>query len=325
MKLATEKAGGPDGRLLVVSRDLSTVAPATGIADTLQQALDHWDELQPRLENLYAMLNAGEAISARQFDVNEMAAPLPRAWQWLDGSAYSTHGELMQQAYDLPAIPTDPPLMYQGMSHQFLGATENVPLPTEEHGIDFEGEFGVITGKVPMSTSAEDSLRHVRLVVQINDWSLRVLGVAEMKTGFGWISAKPACTVAPVAVTPDEFGSSWRDGRIAGRLDVALNGERFGSVPSEGMQFGFHELIARAAQTRDLCTGTIVGSGTVSSPDYGRVGSCCIAERRAIETIASGAPRTPFIKFGDRVSMTGCIDGQEIPPFGTIDQVVVKA
>lgn len=325
MKFATARSGTRDGQLLVVSRDLSTAAPATGIAETLQQALDDWQQIEARLEEVYRQLNKGVVAQARPFRAAEMAAPLPRAWQWLDGSAFPNHGELMQRAYDLPPIPTDPPLMYQGMSHQFLGATDDVRLPSEEHGIDFEGEFGAITGEVPMGTSAEEALDHVRLLVQINDWSLRALGAPEMKTGFGWISAKPACSVAPVAVTPDELGSGWRDGRIIGRLDVELNGERFGSVPADDMQFGFHQLIARAAETRSLCAGTIVGSGTVSSPDYRNVGSCCIAERRAIETIEHGSARTPFMRFGDRVRMTAIVEGDECPPFGTIDQQVVES
>lgn len=214
-----------------------------------------------------------------------MEAPLPRAWQWLDGSAYPSHGELVQRAYALPPIATDPPLMYQGLSHEFIAPTAEVPLPDEAHGIDFEGELGVITGPVPMGASATEALSAVRLLVQINDWSLRALAVDEMKTGFGWVSAKPACAMAPIAVTPDQLGSFWSAGRVDGCLEVTLNGERFGSVPTKGMQYGFHELIARAAYTRNLCAGTIIGSGTVSSPSYEKVGSCCIAERRAIEMI----------------------------------------
>jgi fumarylacetoacetate (FAA) hydrolase len=231
---------------------------------------------------------------------------------------------LMQKAFRLPPIETDKPLMYQGMSHQFLGATDDMPLPSEADGIDFEGELGVITGEVPMGIDAESALGLVRLVVQINDWSLRTIAPVEMKTGFGWVQAKPACSVAPVAVTPDELGTAWRDGRLHGRLEVALNGERFGSVPTEGMEFGFGELIAHAARTRSLCAGTIIGSGTVSSPDYEATGSCCLAERRAIETIAEGAPRTPFMRFGDRVRMSASAEGVAEPLFGTINQKVVQ-
>jgi fumarylacetoacetate (FAA) hydrolase len=322
MKLATERDGTPDGRLLVVSRDLTRAVPA-GAAATLQDALDRWDAVAPELEALYAALNEGTAPDARPFDPGAMAAPLPRAWQWLDGSAYPSHGELMQQAFKLPPIESDKPLMYQGMSHLFLSATDDIPLPSEADGIDFEGELGVITGEVPMGTRAEAALDRVRLLVQINDWSLRTIAPIEMKTGFGWVQAKPACSVAAVAVTPDELGDAWRDGRLHGRLEVALNGERFGVVPTEGMEFGFGELIAHAARTRRLCAGTIIGSGTVSSPDYRSTGSCCMAERRAIEMIADGAPRTPFLHFGDRVRMTASADGVADPLFGAIDQVVV--
>jgi fumarylacetoacetate (FAA) hydrolase len=321
MKLATERDGTRDGKLVVVSRDLSAMVSATGIAATLQQALDQWDDLRPALETLSERLNEGGAEGASPFAPERLAAPLPRAWQWLDGSAYPTHGELMQRAFNLPPIATDPPLMYQGMSHQFLAAGDDVALPSEADGIDFEGELGIVTGEVPMGVTAADALGHVRLIVQINDWSLRAIAPIEMKTGFGWIGAKPACSIAPVAVTPDELGAAWRDGRVDGRLDVTLNGERFGAVPSFDMQFGFHELIAHAARTRSLCAGTIIGSGTLSSPEHAETGSCCLAERRAIEAIESGAPRTPFMRFGDRVRMEAWVGGER--PFGTIDQRVV--
>lgn len=321
MKLATERSSGPDGRLLVISRDLGRAAAADAIAPTLQAALDRWDEVRPGLEQLSDDLNAGR-VHGRPFAPEAAAAPLPRAWQWLDGSAYPTHGQLMQQAYGLPPIPSRPPLIYQGMSHLFLSGSEDVVLPDAAHGIDFEGELGAITGPVPMGASPEEALAAVRLLVQINDWSLRVLGAAEMKTGFGWVTAKPACSMAPVAVTPDEFGPAWANGRLHGRLEVTLNDALFGNVPAEPMEFGFGELIAHAATTRKLCAGTILGSGTLSSPDYREVGSCCIAERRAIETIAHGAARTHFLRDGDRVRMTATADGIDVPPFGSIDQRV---
>ena len=322
MKLATERSDGPDGRLLVVSRDLTQVASADRIAPNLLAALERWHEVRPALEHLSDELNSGRARDARPYDPDRLAAPLPRTWQWLDGSAYPSHGRLMQVAYNLPPIPSDPPLMYQGMSHRFLSATEEVILPDAAHGIDFEGELGVVTGDVSMGASSSDALAAIRLLVQINDWSLRVLGAAEMKTGFGWVNAKPACSMAPVAVTPDELGPAWENGHLQGRLEVKLNGELFGNVPSEPMEFGFHELIAHAAKTRDLCAGTIVGSGTLSLPDYAQQGSCCIAERRAIEMIELGSPRTSFLSSGDRVEMTAWADGLDVPPFGTIDQRV---
>jgi fumarylacetoacetate (FAA) hydrolase len=322
MKLATENVGTRDGRLLVVSRDLSRAAPASELSGTLQDALERWDEMRPALQSLYEELNQGRVEGAFDLRLEKLMAPLPRAWQWLDASAYPTHGELMQRAYDLPPIPTDPPLMYQGMSHRFLAAHEDVPLPSEEHGIDFEGEFGVITGEVPMGTSAADALSLVRLLVQINDWSLRVIAPVEMKTGFGWIQAKPACSLAPIAVTPDELGGAWRNGRLQGTAHIQLNGQRFGDVPTHGMQFGFGELIEHAARTRSLCAGTIIGSGTVSSPEYRSTGSCCIAERRAIEVVDGGSPQTSFMRFGDRVRMEASAEGQGMPLFGAIDQVV---
>jgi fumarylacetoacetate (FAA) hydrolase len=323
LKLASEKHGR-DGRLLVVSRDLTTAAPATGIAATLQNALDRWDEVEPALQELYAQLNAVDTRGARRFDSFALTAPLPRAWQWLDGSAFATHGELMQRAFGLPALESDVPLMYQGMSHNFLGGAEPVPLPREADGIDFEGEFGVITGDVPMGTRAADAAQYIRLAVQINDWSLRALAVPEMKTGFGWIRAKPACSVAPVAVTLDELGADWHDHRIQATLEIHRNGERFGRVPATHMAFGFDDLIAHAAETRSLCAGTIIGSGTVSSPDYRAVGSCCISERQALEMIDFGEKRTPFLSFGERVRMEAWGGGAAVPLFGTLDQQVAK-
>lgn len=324
MKFATARTSGPDGRLLVVSRDQRTAAPAAGIASSLREALEHWDAVRPALEALYDALNDDRATEAFPFDPLHADAPLPRAWQWLDASAFPAHGQLMQRAFDLPAIPTVPPLMYQGLSHCFLGPADDVPLPSEADGIDFEGEFGIVTGDVPMGCPADAALSHIRLLVQINDWSLRAIAPVEMKTGFGWIHAKPACSMAPIAVTPDEFGAAWRDGRLAATLRIERNGERFGDVPSGEMQFGFHELIAHAARTRALCAGTVIGSGTVSSRDYRVTGSCCIAERRAIEMIDAGAPATAFLGFGERVRMAARVEGQG-EPFGVLDQRVVKS
>ena len=253
-----------------------------------------------------------------------MAAPLPRAWQWLDGSAYPSHGQLMQQAFKMPPIETDLPLMYQGMSHQFLGPCEDVPFPTEEDGIDFEGEFGIITDFVPLGTSAADAMAHIKLVVQINDWSLRRLAPIEMKTGFGWIQAKPACSLAPAAITPDLLGEAWQNGRVCLPLEVMWNGEAFGRPNGKEMAYGFHELIAHAARTRSLCAGTIIGSGTVSNADHRAVGSTCVAERRGIEMIDHGEARTGFLRFGDQVRMEArSADGT--PLFGSIDQKVARA
>jgi fumarylacetoacetate (FAA) hydrolase len=282
----------------------------------MQEVLERWDELAPQLAAI------GEFPEL--LDTAKLAAPLPRAWQWLDGSVYSTHAELMQIAFGLDPIESDRPLMYQGMSDRFYGPTDDVRLPSEEHGIDFEGEFGVIVDHVPMGTSSAEALKHVRLLVQINDWSLRAIAPVEMKTGFGWIQAKPACSMAPFAVTPDELGDQWRDGRVCLDLHIAWNGRPFGRANGRPMLFGFGDLIAHAALTRDLVAGTIIGSGTVSNEGYREVGSSCISEVRAIEMIDEGKARTGFMRFGDRVRMEArATDGTA--PFGAIDQQVVPA
>ncbi len=323
MKLATLDDGTPDGALHVVSRDLTRATSAAAISPTLQAALERWNEAAPQLTELAAALEAGSATEIR-FAPSRALAPLPRAWQWLDGSAYESHGDLMQKVFGLDPVPRDRPLMYQGMSDRFLGPTEDVPLPSEEDGIDFEGEFGVITDAVLMGTSADRALSHIRLVVQINDWSLRRLAPIEMKTGFGWVHAKPACSMAPVAVTPDELGPAWRDGRVALPLNVWWNGELFGSADGYPMSVGFHDLVAHAAYSRHLVAGTIIGSGTVSNENYREIGSSCIAEKRGIELLDHGEARTPFVRFGDRVRMEARLEDGS-PLFDAIDQVVVEA
>jgi fumarylacetoacetate (FAA) hydrolase len=321
MKLATIPGPGPDGRLVVVSRDLSRAAPAEAVAATLQDALDRWTEAEPRLQALAAALEQGGG-GALAFDSTAALAPLPRAWQWLDGSAYPSHGELMQKALKHAPIETDRPLMYQGMSHRFLSPAEDVPFPQEADGIDFEGEFGIITDAVPTGVSAEAASSHIKLIVQINDWSLRAIAPLEIRTGFGFIQAKPACSMAPVAVTPDELGGAWRDSRVHLPLQVWWNDELFGRPDGGAMAFGFDELIAHAARTRSLCSGTVIGSGTVSNPTYREVGSTCIAERRGLEMVDHGEARTGFMRFGDTVRMEARLEG--LPsPFGAIRQRVV--
>ncbi len=312
MKLATRADGSRDGTLVVVSGDGARGLPA---GMTLQAALDDWSRTEPALRALSERLAAGQG---EPLEPATLLAPLPRAWQWLDGSAFSTHGQLMQQAFKLPPIETDRPLMYQGMSHRFLSGREDVPFPSEADGIDFEGEFAVVTGDVPMGCTPDDALGHVRLVLLLNDWSLRTIAPVEMKTGFGWVQAKPACSVAPYAVTPDALGEAWREGRVCLPLTVEINGTWFGSPVGNAMAVGFHDLIAHAARTRDLPAGTIIGSGTVSNADHAEVGSTCLSERRAIDAIA-GRPMTPFLRFGDRVTMYA---GDS---FGRIDQQVVAA
>lgn len=320
MKLATHDNGSPDGALIVVSADGSRYLPATGIADTLQQALENWTAAEAQLRALADRLASGDGAPLAGVS---LAAPLPRAWQWLDGSAFRSHGELMETLFGTEPPPPGRPLMYQGLSNQFLSATADVPLPREEDGIDFEGEFGVITDAVPMGVTAQDAMAHIRLVVQINDWSLRALAPVEMKTGFGWVQAKPACSVAPFAVTPDVLGDAWRDGRVHLPLIVDWNGARFGAALGGVMEYGFHELVAHAASTRSLCAGTIIGSGTVSNSNFREIGSSCIAERRGIEMLDEGTARTGYMRFGDTVRMESRLpDGGLL--FGAIDQRVVK-
>jgi fumarylacetoacetate (FAA) hydrolase len=320
MKLATINNGTRDGRLVVVSHDNQRCMPAPPDIPTLQAAMDSWSSAEPLLRDVAARLesNRGDLI-----DGMTLLAPLPRAWQWLDGSAFKSHGNLMAKAIGHDPLPLTKPLMYQGMSHHFIGPTEDVDLPAEEHDIDFEGEFGVILDDVPMGTGAADAMHHIKLVVQVNDWSLRKLAGPEMRTGFGWIQAKPACSVAPFAVTPDELGGAWRDGRVCLDLLVDWNGERFGAPSGEAMGVGFHELVAHASATRDLCAGTIIGSGTVSNENYREIGSSCIAERRGIEIVDDGAPRTGFMSFGDRVRMEA-LGPDGVSVFGAIDQQVVR-
>lgn len=320
MKLATLDTGTPDGALAVISADGSRYLPADAVAATLQAALDDWATAAPALRQLADRLAAGEGENAKTL---AYAAPLPRAWQWLDGSAFRSHGELMETLFGTEPPPPGRPLMYQGLSHQFLSATADVPLPREEDGIDFEGEFGVITDFVPMGVTPEQAMAHIKLLVQINDWSLRALAPIEMKTGFGWVQAKPACSVAPFAVTPDVLGDAWREGRVHLPLSVDWNGARFGDALGGVMEFGFHELVAHAASTRSLCAGTIIGSGTVSNSNFREIGSSCIAERRGIEMLDEGKPRTSYMHFGDTVRMEARLpDGGLL--FGAIDQKVVK-
>lgn len=325
MKLATLRDGTRDGRLVVVSKDLARAALVEGAARTLQAALDHWDDVVGELEGLYSDLNAGRAPGSFSFDPAQAAAPLPRAYQWLDASAFLSHGVLMQRALGLEINPQSDaaPLMYQGASDDFLGPNDPAPFPSEDDGIDFEGEFGVILVDTPMGVSPEAGEGAIRLLVQINDWSLRGLAKREMSSGFGFLQAKPATAFAPVAVTPDELGDAWRDGRIDLPLRVTWNEAVFGQPLGGAMDYGFGQLIAHAARTRRLRAGTILGSGTVSNPDAEAVGSACISERRALDAIA-GRPQTAFARFGDRVRMEAvCLDGS--PLFGPVDQRIVKA
>ncbi|HWU61287.1 MAG TPA: fumarylacetoacetate hydrolase family protein [Ensifer sp.] len=323
MKLATLKNGTPDGRLYVISRDLAKASPARA-ASTMQAALEKWDAVVADLTAQYDALNKGTEPDAVAFNQAEALSPLPRAWQWLDGSAFESHGDLMDIVFGMKKDKAVKPLMYQGVSDRFYAPTADIPFPSTEDGIDFEGEFGVIVSETPMGTDQKDASKYIRLIVQVNDWSLRKLAPVEMKTGFGWIQAKPPCSMAPVAVTPDELGPAWRDARVDLPLNVFWNGEKFGAANGYHMAFGFDDLVAHAAYSRDLVPGTIIGSGTVSNANYREIGSSCIAERRGIEMLDLGEAKTSFMKFGDTVKMEVFLpDGT--PVFGAIDQKVVKA
>lgn len=325
MKLATYRNGHPDGRLMVVSRDLTQAVDVGGLVPNLLAALQDWEVIAPELQRLSDALNAGRKAGARPFDPTRCMAPLPRSFQWCDASAFLNHGHLMERAFNTAPIPDFDtiPVMYQGASDDFLGPCEAVPMPDEALGIDFEGEFGVVTGPVPMGATPEMAAQAIRLVVQLNDWSLRTLGPREMKTGFGFLQAKPSTSFAPVAVTPDELGEHWRDGRVHLELEVTWNEAHFGHPNGGEMHFSFGELLAHAARTRKLGAGTIVGTGTVSNAG-GERGSACIAERRVIEIIAQGAAGTPYMRYGDRVRMCARTPAGEAP-FGAIEQRVVQA
>jgi fumarylacetoacetate (FAA) hydrolase len=323
MKLATYKDGSRDGQLVVVSRDLSTAHYATGVAGTLQQALDDWNFVAPQLQDLSVTLNQGRARHAFAFDPRQCAAPLPRAYQWADGSAYINHVELVRRSRD-SAVPESfyhDPLMYQGGSDDFLGPCDPIVCRSEDHGIDFEAEVAVITGDVPMASTPEQALEGVRLIMLANDVSLRRLIPDELAKGFGFFQGKPATAFSPVAVTPDEIGEAWHDGRVHLVMQSTWNGRKVGMCEAgPEMTFHFGQLIAHICKTRNVRAGSVVGSGTVSNKDWAN-GYSCIAERRAIETIESGKASTEFMKFGDtiRIEMKG-LDGQSV--FGAIDQKV---
>src|SRR6478672_7656665 len=322
MKLGSLKSGR-DGRLVVVSRDLAWCADAGHLARTLQAALDDWERVAPQLELLATDLEHG-VIPRDRFHERAADAPLPRAYQWVDGSAYVNHVELVRKARgaEMPASFWTDPLVYQGGSDDFLGPTADVPVASEEFGIDLEGEVAVITDDVPMGTTAHQARDYIRLVMLVNDWSLRNLIPAELGKGFGFYQSKPATAFSPVAVTLDELGDAWQGGRLHLAMQSFWNGRKVGHCDAgEEMTFHFGQLIAHVAKTRNLRAGSIVGSGTVSNKDWTR-GYSCIAEKRAIETIESGEPKTEFMRHGDtvRIEMKGT-DGASV--FGAIDQDVI--
>jgi len=325
MKLASLKEGGRDGTLIVVDRELKRGVRATNIAATLQRALEDWPNVAPRLQALAENLRDDKAAGSFALDTTALAAPLPRAYQWADGSAYVVHVELVRKARGVempPSFWTDP-LMYQGGSDSFTGCNDEIELADEAWGIDFEGEIGVITDDVPMGISAQAARNHIKLVTILNDVSLRNVIVNELAKGFGFFHGKPATAFAPVAVTPDELGDAWDGARLNLPLISTFNGKEFGHPnAATDLTFDFGQLIAHAAKTRYLEAGTVVGSGTVANRDAS-VGCSCIAERRVRETIDTGKPTTPFMKFGDRIRIE-MLDRAGRSIFGAIDQKVVK-
>jgi fumarylacetoacetate (FAA) hydrolase len=325
MKLATLKDGTRDGQLAVVSRDLKTAAIADAIAPTLQRALDDWQFMAPQLIELYEQLNAGRAARPFDFDSRNCMAPLPRAYQWADGSSYVNHVELVRRARaaQMPESFWHDPLMYQGGSDDFIGPTDDIVVMSEDWGIDFEGEVAVITDDVAMGATPEQAAGHIRLLMLVNDVSLRNLIPAELAKGFGFLQSKPATAFSPVAVTPDELGPAWRDGRIHLPLRATWNNDLVGQ-PNAGddMVFSFPQLIAHLARTRNVRAGGVIGSGTVSNKDARR-GYTCIAEKRALEMIEGGEPTTPFMRFGDNIRLD-MRDAAGKSIFGAIDQKVVQ-
>lgn len=326
MKLATYHDGSRDGQLVVVSRDLSIAHHANGIATRLQQVLDDWNFLSPQLEELSQTLNHGKARHAFAFEPARCMAPLPRAFQWADGSAFINHVELVRKARgaQVPESFYTDPLMYQGGSDDFLGPCDAILCPSTEFGIDFEAEVAVVTGDVAMGCAPDAALEAIRLVMLANDVSLRHLIPAELAKGFGFVQSKPATAFSPIAATPDELGSAWQDGRVHLNLESVWNGKRVGLCNAgPEMTFHFGQLISHLCKTRNVRAGSIVGSGTVSNQDWTR-GYSCIAEKRAIETLESGVPRTGFMQFGDtiRIEMKGT-DGASL--FGAIEQKVAPA
>jgi fumarylacetoacetate (FAA) hydrolase len=324
MKLASLRHGR-DGRLVVVSRDLHRCVAVPHIASTLQFAMDTWADTAPRLMRVYERLNDNRAHGSEPFDPEQCASPLPRAYQWADGSAYVNHVELVRKARgaEMPASFWSDPLMYQGGSDSFAGPTDPILAADEAWGIDFEAEVAVVTDDVPMAVNAAAADRHIKLIMLANDVSLRNLIPAEIAKGFGFFHSKPATAFSPVAVTPDELSEAWVASKVLLPLVVHFSGALFGT-PNAGMDmtFSFAQLIAHAAKTRQLCAGSIVGSGTVSNRDRSR-GSACITERRMLEQIEHGEIRTPFMRFGDRVRIEMlAADGASI--FGAIDQRVEK-
>src|SRR5688572_975895 len=325
MKLGSLKEGGRDGTLIVVSRDLSRAVKATGIADTLQRALENWSNTAPRLNALSDELNAGTAANAFELDLAALASPLPRAYEFVDGSAYLPHVERVRRARgaEVPASFYVDPLMYQGVSAGFYGPRDAVRVVSEDQGIDLEAEVVIVTDDVPMAVTPEQAATHIQLVGLVNDVSLRNLIPGELAKGFGFLQSKPRSALSPVFVTPDELGDAWRDNKVHLPLLTHVNGAWFGA-PEAGvdMQFDFSQLVAHAAKTRPLSAGTIVGSGTIANQDTGK-GASCFAEKRTVETLETGKPVTPFMSFGDTVRIE-MLDAAGNSLFGAIEQRIER-
>ncbi len=326
MKLATLKSNSRDGELIVVNSELSLATNVTDIAPNLQFALENWGDVCSALEERYQQLNQGEKSSNFNFDSNMCHSPLPRAYQWADGSAYVNHVELVRKARgaEMPDNFWTDPLMYQGGSDSFIGPNDDILVASEDYGIDFEAEIAIITDDVPMGVSVDKAPQHIRLLMLVNDVSLRSLIPNEIGKGFGFFHSKPSSSFSPVAITPDELGSYWQDTRVHLPLTSNLNNEVFGNpFAGDDMIFNFATLIAHAAKTRTLAAGTIIGSGTVSNTDRSR-GSSCLAEKRMLEIIDDGKPHTPFMSFGDSIRIE-MFDENGGSLFGAISQKVVKA
>jgi len=326
MKLASLKAGGRDGTLIVVDRKLQYAVKVPEIAHTLQQALESWAMAEHKLKSVSESLNAGKAKDAFHFNVNDLAAAMPRAPQFVDGSAYLAHVERVRKARgaEMPPSFLHDPLMYQAVSDGFIAPTEPIRMNDEAWGIDFESEVGVVVDDVAMGVTPADAAKHIKLVLLINDVSLRNLIPDELAKGFGFLQGKPRSALSPVALTTDELGNAWKDGKVYLPLVTHLNGAKFGE-PNAGvdMQFNFPQLIAHAAKTRPLAAGSIVGSGTIANQDESK-GSSCLAEKRVLEVIKTGKAVTPFMKFGDRVRIE-MLDASGASLFGAIQQTVEKA
>jgi fumarylacetoacetate (FAA) hydrolase len=325
MKLGSLKEGGRDGTLIVVSRDLAKAVKASGIAPTLQAALDDWSRAAPRLNALSEELNAGRAKDSFALDVAALAAPLPRAYEFVDGSAYLPHVERVRKARgaEVPESFYTDPLMYQATSAGFYGPRDPILAASEDWGIDLEAEVVVVTDDVPMGVTAEAAESHIQLVGLVNDVSLRNLIPAELAKGFGFLQSKPRSALSPVLATPDELGDAWHGAKLHLAMHTWINGQWFGEAEAGvDMQFSFAELVAHAAKTRPLAAGTIVGSGTIANQDTTR-GASCLAEQRTVETLRDGKPSTPFLKFGDRVKID-VTDAKGVTLFGAIEQTVTK-